>query len=504
MNENNACFPGPPLNRHHLWLLLLATLLVQGIMFISYPLGAGSNNDNESAQKYLISEYAKGNFLVGNVRYNTGYALVMAPFKTLTDHFDRWSERALLFLQILASSAVPFLVYDIMRRRFEGRCALLTAMLVLVDPFNLQWAHFQLPGWLLALATVSALWLAQLAWSAPRRRALGLVALAAVLLGVMSFTRFNYAPLIAIYGLSFFIWTHRPFRQRLALFGLVGAVSGGILGAYILLIHIPSTGTSTLSCTAGATLVASLPEKNFEMRASNGPHSTRYAQLLTLRPQRNVDFFGDTYPLWRFPGPWVSEAEKAAFLAQPFGDAQEEIDIIFPAALYWHLGPCAADALLYDVYAETVSSDFLKLAMAHKDAVFNMLIQHPDAPPFPLQYVDRPEKLTWLDEGWLGFRRAESANYNGHRLWQPGVVAYSALFPTLNLIKLLTPLALVAAFWRRDWLLVTAAAMLLTGLILIAIAATIEPRYYASMAPLFMILISPFLADLLNRVRPGA
>jgi len=160
------------LNRHHLWLLLLATLLVQGIMFISYPLGAGSNNDNESAQKYLISEYAKGNFLVGNVRYNTGYALVMAPFKTLTDHFDRWSERALLLLQILASSAVPFLVYDIMRRRFEGRCALLTAMLVLVDPFNLQWAHFQLPGWLLALATVSALWLAQLAWSAPRRRAL--------------------------------------------------------------------------------------------------------------------------------------------------------------------------------------------------------------------------------------------------------------------------------------------------------------------------------------------
>lgn len=502
MNESSACLPRRPLDRRHLWLLLLATTLVQAVMFVSYPLGAGSNNDNESAQKYLISEVAQGNFLVGNVRYNTGYALVMAPFKTLTDHFGRWSERALLLVQVLASSAVPFLVYDIMRRRFDSRGALITALLVLADPFNLQWAHFQLPGWLLALATVSAFWLAQLAWSASLRRRLGLVALASVALGIMSFTRFNYAPLIAIFGLSFFMWTHLPFRQRLTLFSIVGVISAGILGAYIALIHIPSTGTTTLSCTAGATLVASLPEKNFEMRASNGPHSTIYAQLLTLRPGRSVDFFGDTYPLWQIPGPWVSAEEKAAFLAQPYGEAQEEIDIVFPAALYWYLGPCPADALLYDVYAETVSRDLLKLAVAHKDAVFNMLIQHPGAPPFPLQYVDRPEQVTWLDEGWLGFQRAESATYNGHRLWRPGVVAYSALFPALNLIKLVTPLALVAAFWRRDWLLVTAAAMLLTGLILIAIAAAIEPRYYASMAPLFMILIGPFLADLLNRIRP--
>ncbi len=489
------------LNRRCLRLLLLATILIQSLMFLSYPLGTGSNNDNESAQKYLISEVAAGNFLVGNVRYNTGYAFVMAPFKTLTDHLGRLSERALLLLQVLASSAVPFLVYDIMRRRFDCRTALITAMLVLVDPFNLQWAHFQLPGWLLALAAVSALWLAQLAWSASPRRRFGLIALAALMLGVMSFTRFNYAPLIAIYGLSFFMWRHIRLRGRFALFGIVGALSGGILGAYILLIHIPSTGTTTLSCSAGATLLASLPEKNFAMRASNGPQSSKYARLLTLRPGRSVDFFGDTYPLWRFPGPWVSDEEAKEFFAQPYGEAKEEIDIVFPAALYWHLGPCPADALLYDVYAETVARDFFKIAWENKKAVFNMLIQHPDAPPFPLQYLDKPEKLTWLDEGWLGFQRAESATYNGHRLWRPGVVIYSALFQPLNLIKLLTPLALIAAFWRRDWLLVTVAAMLLTGLILIATAATIEPRYYASMAPLFMILIGPFLAHLLKRLR---
>ena len=501
MTTNDDSTTHKALHRRHLRLLLLATVVIQAVMFFSYPLGTGSNNDNESAQKYLISEVAGGNFLVGNLRYNTGYAFVMAPFKTLTDHFGPLSERALLLLQVLASSALPFLVYDIMRRRFEARPALISATLVLVDPFNLQWAHFQLPVWLLALATVSALWLAQLAWSAPPRRRFGLVTLAAVMLGVMSFTRFNYAPLIAIYGLSFFMWRHIRLRQRVALFGLVGAVSGGILGAYILLIHIPSTGASALSCAAGATLVASLPEMNFAMRAANGPHSTKYAQLLTLRPGRSVDFFGDTYPLWRFPGPWVSDEEAEEFFAQPYGEAKEEIDIIFPAALYWHLGPCAADALLYDVYAETVARDFLKLAMAHKDAVFNMLIQHPDASTFPLQYVDKPAKLTWLDEGWLGFQRADSATYNGHRLWRPGVEIYSALFPVLNLIKLLTPLALLAAFWRRDWLLVAAGTMLLTGLILIAVAASIEPRYYASLAPLFMLLIGAFLAHLLNRLR---
>lgn len=497
--------PSAPINRRHLRLLLLATLLIQAVMFVSYPLGTASNNDNEAAQKYLISEYARGNFLVGNVRYNTGYALVMAPFKTLTDHFGSLSERALLLLHMFASSAVPLMAYDIMRRRFDSRCAFIAALLVLIDPFNLQWAHFQLPGWMLALATVGALWLAQLAWSAPSRRRFGWVALAAVALGLMSFARFNFAPLVAIYGASFFFWRHIPLRQRLALFCLVGGISGGILGGYILLIHIPSTGVSTLSCATGATLVASLPVKNFEMRASNGPHSEHYARMLTLKPQRSVDFFGDSYPLWRIPGPWVSAEEQAAFLAQPFGAAQDKIDIIFPAALYWYLGPCTADALLHAVYAETIARDFFKLAWENKKAVFNMLIQNPSSAAFPLQYLPSPDKLTWQadwqDENWLGFQRAQGPSYSGHRLWRPGVQIYSALFPALNLLKLLSPLALFAAFWRRDWLLATVAAMLLAGLILIAIAAATEPRYYASMAPLFMILVGWFLADLLNRAR---
>ena len=83
-SDSHPRHPSAPIHRH-LRLLLLATLLVQGIMFISFPLGTGQYDDNESAQKFLIREVASGNLLIGNVRYNTGYAFVMAPFRALTD-----------------------------------------------------------------------------------------------------------------------------------------------------------------------------------------------------------------------------------------------------------------------------------------------------------------------------------------------------------------------------------------------------------------------------------
>ena len=360
MSENPT---SAKVNRRHLRLLLLATLLVQGIMFISYPLGTGQHDDNESAQKFLISEVASGNLLIGNVRYNTGYAFVMAPLRILTDTLGRLADRALLLLQTIACSAVPFLVYDTLRRRFKARLALITALLVLLDPFSLQWVHFQLPGWLIALVSVAALWLAQLAWDKAPRQQIRLIALAAIGLGMMSVARFDFAPLVAIYGCSFLLWGHVPLRQRITLLATVGLISGGILGGYIALIHLPSTGTTTLSCTAGATLVASTPEKGFQLRASNGPHSLRYAQLLTLPPDRPITFFGDSYARWRDPGPWVSAAERDAFLAQPVGETGDTIEVVFPGALYWYLGPCAADALLTEVYRETVGRDPVQAAV---------------------------------------------------------------------------------------------------------------------------------------------
>ena len=493
--------PPNALNRRHLRLLLLLTLLIQGMLFFSYPLGTGSRNDNEAAQKYFIDEYARGNFRVGNVRYNTGYGLVMAPFKTLTDNVAPYAERALLLLQMLGQSAIPFLAYDMMRRRFDERAALFTALFMLADPFWLQWSHFQLPGWLIGLALMTALWLAQLAWRAETRRRLALIGLAAVMLGVMSFARFNVAPLAAAYGAGFLFWRHIAWRRRLALFATVGGISGGILAAYLLLIHIPSTGTTTLSCTAGATQLASLPLKGFELRASNGPHSRRYAELLTLPARRELGFHSDTYPLWRAPGPWVSEAEAAAFLAQPIGEAQEYIEIVFPAALYWYLGPCEADALLYAVYFETVEKQPWKLLLENLRLFLLSLAQSQAGAIFPLQYLDSPDSIAWGDGYALGFHAAESAAYNGHRVWRHGVVVYSALFPLLQLVKLLTPFAIVWALWRRDAILSLAAVMLLLGIGLIVMAAAVEPRYYASLSPLYPLLNGAFVSAAVGRWR---
>lgn len=488
----------PPMRRHLLWLLAL-TLLVQGVMFISYPLGIANHDDNQAAQAFLMDELNRGNLLIGNLRYNTGYAFVMSPLKSLTGALGRLGDRVFLLAQMAAYSTIPFMVYDMLRRRFGARTGFIAALVVLCDPFGLQWTHYQLPGWLIATTTVAALWLAQLAWKAPARRRLLLVALASVGLGVMCFARWNYAPLTAVYGASFFLWRHIPFRQRIALFATVGCISGALLGGYIALIHRPSTGTTALSCTSGATLLAAADNMRYPISAKNGERSAHYARLLTLPALRDVNFYSETYPLYRRPGPWVSADEQAAFLAQPFGEPPEPILVVWPSALYWYLGPCAADALLYEVYLETVASDYGRLARSVLRGLAYMLVQDPVSAAFPLQYLENPEQVAWGGSGWLGFYEAHSSAYNGHRVWRPGVELFSALFYPLNMLKFTTPLALLAALWKRDWLLMTVAAILLLGLLLIASFASIEPRYYAMLAPVYTMLVGWLPGEIASR-----
>jgi hypothetical protein len=492
----------PNLNRRYLLILLIATLFVQGIMYISYPLGNSVNNDNQAGQVYLMNEFVSGHFMVGNVRYNPGYALVLAPFKAVTDLFgESLAPRLLLLVHLVAYSTIPFMAYDIMRRRFTPWAGLITGLIVLIDPFGLQWMHFQLPGWLIATVTVWALWMAQLSWDTTTRRRFVLVAIASIGLGLMTFARFNYAPLVALYGLSFFLWTHIPLRQRLGLFAMVGVISVSILGGYVLAVHIPSTGTTTLSCITGNNLATGLLEKDIPMRASNGVHSANYAKLLTLKADRVTDFYEYTYPLWQNPASWVTPEELDAFLAQPFGDPQEDITVVFPAALYWYLGPCDADALLYDVYFEAIARQPVKLVYEVLKSTLYMLIQHPTETSFHHMYVDRADMIDWRGNGNFGFYEAYSAMYDGHLVWRYGVELYTALFTPLNLLKLLTPFAVIWAVWKRDWFTVTVAIVLLVGLLLIASAARMEPRYYAMLSPLFTILIGGFVAELIQRLR---
>ena len=490
--------------RRHWLILIVTTLLVQSLLYLSYPLGVANFDDNQAAQTYMMGELAEGNLLIGNVRYNTGYAFIMSPIWSLTRAIGRLGDRAYLLLQMVAYSALPFMVYDMLRRRFDRRCALITALVVLLDPFALQWAHLLLPGWLIALTAVAALWLAQLAWAASARRRFLLIAIATLGLGLMSLARLNFAPLVAVFGLSFFFWRHIPLRQRFALFILVGAISGGILGAYTLLIHLPSTGLRSLSCISAFRAVQSLHEKGVYPRVANGPQSAEYARMLALPSANPRDNYLDSpkFALWRIPGAWLGEAEKQAFLAGQPGALVEAIATDFPADLYWYLGPCEVDELLAGLLWETVAANLWQFLRGVIGTTFSSLVQNPAEARFDYMYLDRIETVTWRGENQLGFQSADSKLYNGHRLWRPGATLFSLLFTPWNAIKFLTPLALIAALWRRDWLLTCVAALLLTCLVLLATFSGIEPRYYAIVAPFYSILIGWFLAQIAGRIRP--
>ena len=68
-------------------------------MYLAYPLPVTNDDDNQAAQSYLIDELLSGKLLIGNVRYNTGYAFIMAPVRALTG--VRWA----------ASTIAPFCLY---------------------------------------------------------------------------------------------------------------------------------------------------------------------------------------------------------------------------------------------------------------------------------------------------------------------------------------------------------------------------------------------------------
>ena len=346
----------------HLLLLLILTLLIQGVMYLGYPLPSANFDDNQSAQSYLVGELLNGNLLIGNVRYNTGYAFAMAPVRALTRTLGRLDDRAFLLVQMLLYSTIPFMVYDMMRRRFDRRTAFITALVVLGDPFGLQWAHFQLPEWLIALVTVWALWLAQLAWRAQQGRRLKMVALAALGMGLMTVARLNFVPLVAVFGASFLFWRHIRARERFSLLALVGLLGAGSLGAYVLLIQIPSTGGGRLSCTSGTTLLSAAYLKGLPLNQSNGPQSARYAELLTLIDEQGATIQPGQYQYWRITGPWVSEAAQQAFFAGPSGETQEQIAIFFPAQLFTFMGPCPLDSLLTGVALEAIARQPLKYA----------------------------------------------------------------------------------------------------------------------------------------------
>jgi 4-amino-4-deoxy-L-arabinose transferase-like glycosyltransferase len=483
--------------KRHLLILLALTILVRGVMFVSYPLSA--SDDNQSAQRYLIDELLGGNLHIGNLRYPTGYALAISPVVALSRLFGRFDERFVLLVQITLSAAIPFLIYDILRSRRSPNEAFAVALLALLDPFGLQWAHFWLPEWMIAFCLVLALWLIHRALIAGVR--LRLVTAAGVVLALAVLARLNFAPIVVVFGLTFFGLRTLSWRTRLRMFVTLGVSSAAVLAIYFAAIHYPTTGTWTPSCIGGWNLMNDLQDKHIPITAANGPAAAELTRLLTLKASQPVEFLGESYVLWRNPGPWATEVEQTAFFNQPSAQQSSPQEVQFPGDLIYHMGPCAVDRLFSPVYVEAALAYPREWITGSISSVWHMLTQT-SANVFDVRYLpSRIQGDSNRDSGGrFGFVQADDGNYNGQWVWTPGMRLYSWYF-RLNLIKWLVPAALLWALLSRKWFYASCALMLITFVAVTAVITQVEPRYYSAIYPLYPMLLGGFLVAVSMRVK---
>lgn len=487
--------------KRHLLILLLVTVVTRGLLFISYP--PGGTDDDQAFARYQIAQLVDGDLLVGNLRYHTGYPLAIAPAAAFAGLFGRFDERVVLLVQTALAALIPFLVYDSLRLLGRPlREAFIVALVVALDPFGLQWAHFWLPNWLIALCLVAALWC--VARGLASNRLLPWTAAAGLLCGLAVLARINLAPVIAVLGLSFLALGALTWRRRLAMLATLGAVSVGTLALYMAAIHYPSTGTWSLSCYTGTNLLVSVYGKGFPLTADNGPATQHLLDLLTLAPPREIAFTSEIYPRWSEPGSWATPEEYAAFINQPYGQRAAQLETVWPGNLFYYLGPCATDDLLLAVHNEAVARDPLRWLVSIPVDVFNMLTQRQLPGLFWPWYLPHYDTLTFSGSGTLGFYRADGGGfYSGQVVWRPGIWLFSQLFDAWNAFKWLAPLAVVWALLARRWYYTVSALLLLVFLALLSVFGNPAARLYAPVYPLTAIVIGGLLAALLARLRPA-
>lgn len=490
--------------KRHLLILFACTVLVRGVMFVSYPLGA--QDDDQSYQRFVVKELLEGNLLIGNVRFNTGYPLIIAPIQWLGDHFGAVNDRVVLLFQLLCSALIPFLLYDILRLRGAPRTGFVIGLVSVFDVFGLQWAHFSLPGWMVAVLMVVAVWCVQRALLAPRRAWLWTAA-AGLAFGWAALGRTEATFAALILGVSLLALPKLAWGRKVGMFITFGGTSFGVLVAYLALIQYPSTGIWLPSCMAGTNLLKSDKDRGIPLVAANGPTTQRLLSLLTLKPPRTILLQGEaSYPYWRIPGPWITGDDRANFLSQTPGVPDSVLNTTIPVDLIAYLGPCEVDKLLQGTHAEalaahpgewltTAVADFLRIsAQAPWDRINNMYL-----PAYPGFIYD-------AKAGTFGFYRVYTPEFNfytGQIVWIPGVWLYSQAFVLLNLVKLLTPLALVWALVRKNWLFRTGALMTIAYLAFVVVFNGAQPRIYAPPYPLVDLAVGSLLAWLLLSRRAG-
>ena len=498
--------------RRQLLILLMLTVAIRGLMFISYPMGG--QDEGQGYQRYAVGKILAGDLQIGNLRYAPGYTLFIAPISAIGDLFGRFDDRVELLFQIILSATIPFLLYDILRTRHSPRAAFLVALLSLIEPFSLQWAHYFTPVWFVALCFVFALWLLH---HAERRRSGRLVAAAGLIAGCGMLGRWNFAPVVLGMACLLLCFRQEALRRRIRHFLLFGLSALFIALLVHVTVQIPATGVWHINCVSAINMLETVQMANMTVHEDHGPHSKRFLRWTSLAPLPQHEtasgnypiWFSEVYPLWQTPGTWASEAERAAFIQQSAANAPSSIQ--GPNAhglsnwLFFYLGPCELDRLLRGVFLESVfAQPLLWLQGIPKNA--RQLLQ----PPITMKGI-RDNNIPHADAlefeaagGILGFQKAYGRfhHFTGQWLWRPGIELVSALWGPLNALRFLVFPALVWAIFTRHRVYTLMAGLLLSYVL--AIAALDSPpelRVYAIVYPLGPALMGGMLSALLATLR---
>ena len=498
--------------RRHLVILLVLTLLIRGVMFISYPMGG--QGEAQSFHRYIVSKIVGGDLQVGNLRYSPGYPLLIAPVAAIGDLFGRFDERIELLFQVALSATIPFMLYDILRTRHSPKAAFIVAFLSLIEPFSLQWAHFSLPVWLVALCLVFALWLMH---HAERRRSWQLVLAAGLVTGFGILGRWNYAPVAVGIGCFLFFVRQEGFRRRIYHFALFGLSALMLVLLVHITVQVPATGVWNFSCISALNLIETVQQAGLSIHENNGPHSKRFLYLISLQPLPQHEtasgdyplWYADTFPLWQTPGTWVSDDARDNFLNQ--GESETllyETNESIQKLTNWltfYLGPCEIDSLLRGVFFETVIAEPLRWLLGIPANAWQLLQPPLTMGDFPDYTIPSADSMSFEGKGGrLSFQRAHQQFqfYNGHWVWRPGIELFTLLWAPLNALRFLIIPALFWAFFTR-WRVYSALAFLL--LLYVMVISTVdsppEPRIYAIVYPLGPVLVGGLLVAVWERLR---
>ena len=468
--------------KRHLLILLTVTLVVRGIMFVSFPLSG--LDDNQAGQHYLIDRLVEGDLLIGNLRYNTGYPFLMAPVVALSQVTGPLSDRIVLAVQVALSAGIPFFIFDILRRTRSANEGLAVALLVAVDPYGLQWAHFYLPEWLIAFLLTVSFWLFVVARG---NRRLSLALVAGALMGLAVLARVN--ALVVAVLLPAVVWWPGALtvRRRLAMSVVYLAVIGGLVAGYIVAIQRPSTGTASLSCVSGANFLEALESRGLRIQPENGPASRELRNLLARPALVRYGFLADTYPLWRTPGSWLTRSEQLEVYTRPplfpYGNPAG----LSPMDLIYVLGPCPADALFRSAFFESLAGHEAQYLIGTGHALLNVIVQRGSL--FGERALPTVAELGAPGSSTAGFTRVSGGYYTGQVVWTPGVTLFN-LWYTLNpWLKLLAIPAVLWALLSRK-LAYAVAALLLLGAAFATVAVDVpEARIYSYVWMLWPMLI---------------